>query len=155
MNLANVNTGQRLAAIGAIVLFLSMTLVDWYGVVGIDEGGNAFDHPGFLGGVADVLLIVACVVALGGAILAAMSRTPGLPVALNALTCFSGAGAMLLVFLRMIFQPGPNKFIELNVWIAVGFLAAACIAYGGWIAMRDEAAREGFRQASAKTTPGS
>ena len=154
MNLGQISFGQRLAAIGAVVLLLSMTVFDWYGLIGDNNfGGNAFNHPGFTGGIADVLLIAACAVAIGGAVLAATSRSLALPVALNALTCGAGAVAMFLVFMRMIFQPGPNKLIELNIWIAVGFFAAACIAYGGWIAMRDDAAREGIRRAAAEPAP--
>jgi hypothetical protein len=151
MNLGNINFGQRLAAIGAIVLLLSMTVVDWYDVVAIDHGFSAFYHPGFTGGFADVLIIAACVIAIGTAVLAATSRSVGLPVAMNALTCLGGAGAMVLVFGRMILQPGPNKIVELKLWIAVAFFAAACIAYGGWISMRDETARDAVSRASGSS----
>ena len=34
MKLSNVSFDQRLAAIGGVVLLLSMTVFDWYGVVG-------------------------------------------------------------------------------------------------------------------------
>jgi hypothetical protein len=135
--MAKLKFGQKVAAIGGAVLLISMFL-DWYGVVGGNEGGNAFDHPGFAGGIADVFLVAASVVAVGGAVLAATSRALGIPVALSAITTFLGALAVVMVAGRMILQPGPNEFITLQIWIFVALAAAGAIAYGGWISMRDE-----------------
>ncbi len=149
MSLRRVRFGQRVAAVGGIVLLVSMFL-DWYGTVFTDGpigdfGGDAFESPGLAGAIADALLIAACAVAIGGAVLTAMSRSLGIPVAMNAMTTFAGGGAFLLVLGRMIFQPGRNDVITLELWIFVALFAAAAIVYGGWIAMRDEAPQEPTR----------
>jgi hypothetical protein len=40
--------------------------------------------------------------------------------------------------LRMVFQPGPNEFIELRFGIWLALISCAVIAYGGWEAMKEE-----------------
>ena len=68
----------------------------------------------------------------------ATSRTVALPVAASALTAGLGIAAVVMVVLRMVFQPGPNEFIELRFGIWLALIASAVIAYGGWEAMQEE-----------------
>jgi hypothetical protein len=44
----------------------------------------------------------------------------------------------VMVLLRMVFQPGPNEFIELRFGIWLALISSAVIAYGGWEAMKEE-----------------
>ena len=68
----------------------------------------------------------------------ATSRTVALPVAASALTAGLGIAAVVMVLLRMVFQPGPNEFVELRFGIWLALISSAVIAYGGWEAMREE-----------------
>jgi hypothetical protein len=71
-------------------------------------------------------------------VVTATSRTVALPVAASSLTAGLGLGAIVMVFLRMVFQPGANEFIELRFGIWLALISSAVIAYGGWEAMREE-----------------
>ena len=152
MNLGQISFGQRLAAIGAVVLLVSMTIFDWYGLIGDNDfGGNAFNHPGFTGGIADVLLIAACAVAIGGAVLAATSRSLALAgraqrTHLRGGRCGDVPGLHADDLSARAEQDRRAEHLDR----ASAFFAAACIAYGGWLAMRDDAAREGIRRAAAE-----
>ena len=46
--------------------------------------------------------------------------------------------ATLLVFYRILNQPGPNEFIEVKLPAFLGFLCVLAIAVGGWQSLRDE-----------------
>ena len=72
------------------------------------------------------------------AVLTATSRTVALPVAASAITAALGIGAVVMVLLRMLFQPGPNNLIDLKFGIVLALIASLIVAYGGWESMREE-----------------
>ncbi len=84
------------------------------------------------------MILAAALAAIGLAVVTATSRTVALPVAASALTAGLGIAAVVMVLLRMVFQPGPNEFIELRFGIWLALIASAVIAYGGWEAMKEE-----------------
>jgi hypothetical protein len=43
-----------------------------------------------------------------------------------------------MVLLRMVFQPGPNELIDLELGIFIALIGAAIVAYGGWQSMKEE-----------------
>ena len=43
-----------------------------------------------------------------------------------------------MVLLRMIFQPGPNEFVDLKFGILLALSRRALVAYGGWDSMKEE-----------------
>ena len=148
MELSKLRRGELIAAIGGIVLLITLFFFDWYAVdVNIstpfgDIGGGAefgaWDGQGFTGTIANLVILAAAIAAVGLAIVTATSRTVALPVAASALTAGLGIGAVLMVVLRMLFQPGENEFIELRFGIWLALISSAVIAYGGWDAMREE-----------------
>jgi hypothetical protein len=149
MDLSKVKTGQWIAGIGGLLLFISM-FIDWYGakvsVGGLTVtggGGSAFDSPGFLGGVADLLIIIAAGIGVGAFLIAAFGRQVELPMAENQLTMTAGVVAAVLIFLRMLFQPGPNEFVTLKFGIFFALLMAIAVAVGGWMGLREEGASLG------------
>jgi hypothetical protein len=149
MDLGKLRRGEMIAAVGGIVLLVAMFGLDWYaGGVDVstpfgdvDVNGSGFgpwDGQGFTGTIADLVILAAALAAVGLAVVTATSRTVALPVAASALTAGLGIASVVMVLLRMLFQPGPNEFIELRFGIWLALIASAVIAYGGWEAMREE-----------------
>lgn len=148
MELSKLRRGELIAAVGGIVLLITLFFLDWYAVdVNIstpfgDIGGGAefgaWDGQGFTGTIANLVILAAAIAAVGLAVVTATSRTVALPVAASALTAGLGIGAVVMVVLRMLFQPGENEFIELRFGIWLALISSAVIAYGGWEAMKEE-----------------
>jgi hypothetical protein len=84
------------------------------------------------------VILAAAVAAVALAVLTATSRTVALPVAASALTAGLGIGAVAMVLLRMLFQPGPNDLIDLKFGILLALIGALIVAYGGWQSMQEE-----------------
>jgi hypothetical protein len=149
MDVGKLRRGELIAAVGGIVLLFSMFILDWYagganlstpfGSGSVEGAGfGPWDGQGFTGTIADLVILAAAVAAVGLAVVTATSRTVALPVAASALTAGLGIAAVVMVLLRMVFQPGPNEFIELRFGIWLALISSAVIAYGGWEAMREE-----------------
>jgi len=148
MDLSKLRRGELIAGVGGIVLLLALFIFDWYGVdVNVttpfgDVGGGAdfgaWDGQGFTGTIANLVILAAAIAAVGLAVLTATARTVALPVAASALTAGLGIAAVVMVLLRMVFQPGQDEFIDLRFGIWLALISSAVIAYGGWEAMREE-----------------
>jgi hypothetical protein len=152
MDLSKLRSGELIAAIGGLVLLISLLFLDWYGVEGsIDIGFgdfdvtagasaefNAWDGQGFLGTLANLVVLAAGVAAVGLAVLTASSRTVALPVAASALTAALGFAAVVMVLGRMLFQPGEGEFVDLKFGIYLALISAVVVAYGGWRSMQEE-----------------
>jgi hypothetical protein len=148
VDLSKLRRGELIAAVGGLLLLIALFFVDWYAVdVNIstpfgDIGGGAefgaWDGQGFTGTIADLVILAAAIAAVGLAVVTATARTVALPVAASALTAGLGIAAVVMVVLRMVFQPGPNEFVELRFGIWLALISSAVIAYGGWEAMREE-----------------
>jgi hypothetical protein len=149
MELSKLRRGELIAAAGGIVLLVALFVLDWY-AVGVDVSTpfgdisssglefGAWDGQGFTGTIANLVILAAAIAAIGLAVVTATSRTITLPVAASALTAGLGLAAVVMVFLRMVFQPGQNEFIELRFGIWLALISSAVIAYGGWDSMREE-----------------
>jgi hypothetical protein len=148
MDLSKLRTGELVAAIGGIVLLFSLLFLNWYGVGGTVDtpfgsfsvGGDfgAWDHQGFFGTIANLLILAAALTAIMLAVITATSRTIALPVASSAVTAGLGITAVVMVLARMLLQPGPNGSVDLKFGIYLALIGSVAIAWGGWRAMRDE-----------------
>jgi hypothetical protein len=149
MDLSKLRRGELIAGVAGIVLLISLFFLDWYAVgvnlstpfgdvssSGLEFG--AWDGQGFTGTIANLVILAAAIAAVGLAVLTATARTVALPMAASALTAGIGIAAFVMVFLRMVFQPGNNEFIELRFGIWLALISTAVIAYGGWDSMREE-----------------
>jgi len=150
MELDRLSTGEKIAAVSAVLLFVFM-FFDWFGVevsgvpgfsgsVG-GAGGSAWDALD----VIPIFLMLAIVVTLGVAIVRLTDADLEPPVSMNAVVAVLGGLAVLLILYRIIDPPaGGGDFggVEVDITRKLGiFLAlvsAIGIAYGGWSAMRDE-----------------
>jgi hypothetical protein len=172
MDLSKLRRGELIAAVGGIVLLFSMFALDWYEIsanvstpfadVTVHGGGiSAWESQGFTGTIADLVILAAGLAAIGLAVVTATSRTVALPVAASALTAGLGIASVVMVVLRMLFQPSQNEFVDLRFGIWLALIASGVIAYGGWEAMKEEGttfeqARDQLRdrvQAGGDTTP--
>jgi hypothetical protein len=149
MDLGKLRRGELIAAAGGLVLLVALFFFDWYSAgtsvtlplgttVSVSGDFGAWDSEGFLGLIANLIILAAAVSAVGLAILTATSRTIALPVAASATTAALGIGAVVMVLLRMLFQPGPNELISLKFGILLALIAALVVAYGGWESMKEE-----------------
>jgi hypothetical protein len=149
MDLSKLRRGELIAAVGGVVLLFAMFALDWYevganlstpfGDVSVHGGGiSAWESQGFTGTIANLVILAAAVAAIGLAVVTATSRTVALPVAASALTAGLGIASVLMVVLRMLFQPSQNEFVDLRFGIWLALIASGVIAYGGWEAMKEE-----------------
>src|SRR5690348_10469075 len=166
MDLGKLRRGELIAAAGGLLLLIALFFFDWYSAgtsvtlplgttVSVSGDFGPWDGEGFFGFLANLIILAAAVSAVGLAVLTATSRTIALPVAASAITTALGIGAVVMVLLRMLFQPGPNDLVTLKFGIWLALLAAVIVAYGGWISMREEgttfaAAREQLRSRYAQ-----
>jgi hypothetical protein len=75
------------------------------------------------------------IVAVAFAAASAMSQTVALPVAASAITAGLGILSTILIIYRLIDTPGDA---DRKYGVFLGLIAAAGIAYGGWLAMQEE-----------------
>jgi hypothetical protein len=148
MDLSRIRRGEMIAAAGGLVLLIALFLVDWYsagaqvstpvGSISVEGDFGAWDGQGFLGTLANLIILAAAIAAVGLALVTATSRTIALPVAASALTATLGIAAVAMVLLRMLFQPGPNELVDLKFGILLALFGALVVAYGGWDSMKEE-----------------
>jgi hypothetical protein len=148
MDLSRIRRGEMIAAAGGLVLLIALFLVDWYsagaqvstpvGSISVEGDFGAWDGQGFLGTLANLIILAAAIAAVGLALVTATSRTIALPVAASALTATLGIAAVTMVLLRMLFQPGPNELVDLKFGILLALFGALVVAYGGWDSMKEE-----------------
>jgi len=147
VDLSRLRPGELIAAAGGVGLLAAMFL-EWYATAGVTEvlGRDIEISVGFTAWqrftATDIVLALAALAAIGLSVLTVSRRSPALPVAAAVLTAGLGVLATLIVFYRIINQPGPNEFIEVKYGAFVGFLCALAIAVGGMHAMRDESGED-------------
>jgi len=147
MDLSRLRGGELIAGVGGIVLLVALLFLNWYSGVSVETGFGEFevggelgawDRQGFLGTLANLVILAAGIVGVGSALLTATSSTVALPVAASALTAAGGFAAVVMVLLRMLFQPGEGEAVDLEVGIFVALIGAVGVAYGGWQSMQEE-----------------
>ena len=150
MDTGRLGRGEAIAGVCAAILLIVM-FFGWFGfpdeingaptgvglaeAAGIDTTFNAWQSYDF----TDLLLLVTIVVAVGGAIATAMARDVALPVAVSALTAGLGILSFLFVLFSIINTPSEGPIdLDRKLWVFIGLVLTAGVAYGGWAAMREE-----------------
>lgn len=144
MDLSKLRSGEIAAGIGALLLLISLLFLKWYGfdvsVGGVEFGVatsiNAWDGSGFLGTIANIIILAAGVVGLGLVIVKAASKSVSLPVAASSLTAAGGIAAAVLIVLRIFFRPGTDLGLKFGIFLAL--VGAVVQAVGGWKSMQEE-----------------
>ncbi len=149
MDMNKLKPGEIIAAIGAIILLIGILFLNWYSFGGDIETafGNfsaktsigAWDGEGFLGFIANLIILIAGVVGIGLAVVKLASKSVSLPVAASALTAGTGIAAVVMIVLRIIFRPGEISS-SLKYGIFVALVGAIVESVGGWMSMKEEGA---------------
>lgn len=151
MDVDKLNTGEKIAGVSAVLLFIFM-FFDWFGVEVSGAGGVSGSVPGAGGSAWEALdfipivLVIAIVVALANVFLRLSDSDYEPPVSMNVAVAVLGGLSTLLVLFRVIDPPNFGSFGGLSVdgtvafGIFLGLVSAAGIAYGGYRGMQEEGA---------------
>jgi hypothetical protein len=148
MDVDRLSTGEKIAGISAILLFVFMFFnwfsVDVSGTGGLVTGngsGNAWDWLD----VIPIFLMIAIVAAVGVAVIRLTDAVFEPEISMNAVVSILGGLAVLLILYRIIDTPGGSASyggvsvdVSPDVGIFLGLIAAVGIAYGGYRAMQEE-----------------
>jgi hypothetical protein len=153
LHLEKLNTGEGIAGISAIMLFISM-FFDWFVVEIPDSSGVDF----FLDGTGQsawnsldfipIVLAIAIAVTLVVVVLRLSGSPYQIPVRANVVVAILGFISALLIIFRIVDPPSFGSFRgffgavsaerTVRFGIFLGLLAAAGIAFGGYRAMKEE-----------------
>ncbi|HEU4706345.1 MAG TPA: hypothetical protein VFS64_04065 [Solirubrobacterales bacterium] len=142
MDVDRLSTGEKIAGVSAILLFIFMFL-DWFtvsasnGFVSVSVGGSAWDALD----VIPIILMVAIVAAVGVAVVRLTDAVFEPSISANAVVAVLGIVSVLLILYRIISPPDSGfsgVSVDPAVGIFLGLVAAAGIAYGGYRAMQEE-----------------
>jgi hypothetical protein len=149
MDVDKLNTGEKIAGVSAVLLFIFM-FFDWFGVEISGEGGTVSFGSGAGGSAWDALdfipivLVVTIVVALVNVALRLSDSDYEPPVSMNVAVAVLGGLSTLLILFRIIDPPGFGSFggvsvdATLEFGIFLGLITAAGIAFGGYRGMQEE-----------------
>ncbi len=149
MDVDKLNTGEKIAGVSAVLLFIFM-FFDWFGVEISGEGGSVSFGSGAGGSAWDALdfipivLVITIVIVLVNVFLRLSDSDYEPPVSMNVAVTVLGGIATLLVLYRIIDPPGFGTFggvsvdATLELGIFLGLVAAAGIAFGGYRGMQEE-----------------
>jgi hypothetical protein len=147
MDVDRLSTGEKIAGISAILLFIFM-FFDWFTVsasnefVSVSVGGSAWDALS----VIPIILLIAIVAAVGVAVIRLTEAAFEPELSMNAVVAILGIVSVLLILYRIIDPPDTDFSgigVDPAVGIFLGLVAAAGIAYGGYRAMQEEGASFG------------
>jgi hypothetical protein len=148
MEFSRVRTGELIAGISGVALFIIMFL-PWFGppdvaseaIENAEQFGIEFD-TGSLNANAwesfdfiDIVLLLAVIAGVGLAVLAAAQSSVQLPVAASAITAALGILATLMVIYRIL---DPPSEASRKIGLFLGLIAVVGITIGGWLAMQEE-----------------
>jgi hypothetical protein len=149
MDVDKLNTGEKIAGVSAVLLFIFMFFT-WFGVEVSGSGGFSGEVPGAGGSAWDALdfipivLVITIVVALINVFLRLSDSEYEPPISMNVAVAVLGALSTLLVLFRIIDPPSFGSFGgvsvdgTLEIGIFLGLITAAGIAYGGYRGMQEE-----------------
>jgi hypothetical protein len=129
--------GEQIAGAAAVLLFID-TFLHWYSAnvsgaiarlasrAGVDTAVDAWTAFS----TTDLLMLLAIIVVLAMVGMRAMGRTVNLPVSLPLVAAALSALTTLIVLWRIINQPGPNDFINVEYGAYLGLLLLIAMTYG-------------------------
>jgi hypothetical protein len=126
MDLRRLGTGEWLLGAAAVALLVSL-FPAWY-----SPGLGAWEAFAVL----DVVLALIALFALAVLLVTATQSVPAVPVALDSLVALAGIAATVLIAVRALYLPDAAAGRDWALWF--GLAAAAGVAAGGLLAMRDE-----------------
>ncbi|HET8566604.1 MAG TPA: hypothetical protein VFL77_09040 [Solirubrobacterales bacterium] len=154
MDVDRLSTGEKIAGVAAVLLFIFM-FFDWYSV-DVSVNGGAFVGTASGGGDAweafsliDLFLLLTVIVTVAAVTIELSDALIEPPVSMNSIVAILGGISVLLILYRIIDTPSAGSFpgvsvdVSPAVGIFLGLIAAAGVAYGGYRAMQEEGASFG------------
>jgi hypothetical protein len=154
MDVDRLSTGEKIAGVSAVLLFIFM-FFDWFSaevsvnsgafVGSASAGGNAWDALE----VIPIFLMLAVIAAVGVAVVRLTDAMFEPSISINAVVAVLGALSVILILYRIIDPPGGGSIAGVSVDVSpavgifLGLIAAAGITYGGYRAMQEEGASFG------------
>lgn len=143
MDVDRLSTGEKIAGVSAILLFIFM-FFDWFSasVSGgfVSVGGDAWEVFELI----DLFLLVTVIAAVVVAVVRLSDVVFEPSVSMNAVVAILGIVSVLLILYRIVDPPGGGSIGGISVDVSpavgafLGLIAAAGIAYGGYRAMQEE-----------------
>jgi uncharacterized membrane protein YhaH (DUF805 family) len=143
MDVHRLSTGEKIAGVAAILLFVFMFL-DWFtaDVEGgfISVGGNAWEAFDLI----DLFLMLTILVTVAVVVIRLSDAAFDPQISMNAVVAVLGGISVLLIIYRIIDPPGGGDVAGVSIDISpavgafLGLIAAAGIGYGGYRAMQEE-----------------
>jgi hypothetical protein len=146
---------EKVALVSALALF-GFLFLDWFGAYGVkgvyfDRAAGAPAEAGIvsfgdasisgwdsLGWLALALCVLAILAGLALPVVFALYESPVLPLFAAICALLLGGLAVIALLVQVIAQPGPDELVVVEAGWWLGLLAAAGIARGGFLSMRDE-----------------
>lgn len=154
MDVDRLSTGEKIAGVAAVLLFIFM-FFDWYSV-DVSVNGGAFVGTASGGGDAweafsliDLFLLLTVIVTIAAVTIELTDALIEPPVSMSSIVAILGGISVLLILYRIIDTPSAGSFpgvsvdVSPAVGIFLGLIAAAGVAYGGYRAMQEEGASFG------------
>jgi hypothetical protein len=159
--------GEQIAGAAAVLLLIDMFL-NWYSAnisgalsaaaarFGVDTSANAWQSFS----TTDLLIFLTILAALVMVGMRVMARSADLPVSLPLVVAALGAITTIIVLWRIVNQPGPNDFVNVEYGAYIGFVLLIALTYGAVLAgggvdtMRAEAESLSDRRAASTTATG-
>lgn len=120
---------EKVAGISALALLAVLLLVDWFG------GASGWDALGWLALALCVLTVVA---GLAVPLVFASYESPVLPLLAAIVALVVGLVTVIALLVQVVAQPGADEGVAVQAGWWLGLLAAAGVARGGFLSMRDE-----------------
>jgi len=146
MDANRLSTGEKIAGVSAVLLFVFM-FFDWFtvnisggeGLVSFSAGGSAWDVFSWI----DLFLLLTVIVTVAVAVIRLSDAIVEPPFSINAAVAILGGLSVLFVLYRIIDPPIdtgglPGVDVGRAIGVYLGLLASAGIAYGGYRAMQEE-----------------
>jgi hypothetical protein len=131
MDVRRLRAGELMAAIGGVVLFVSLFL-PWYRPTSGGPRLSAWDALA----VNDVILALVAASALALLVVTAAQDVPAVPIAMNSLVTLFGLVGLVLALVRVAWLPGGADGRAWGLWL--GLAGATALVAGGLIGMRDQ-----------------
>jgi hypothetical protein len=167
MDTSKVGPGDLIAALGGVVLLVALFFFDWYSqqpsIAPLEIGASflaqvepqeipgfevpdvdigAWDDQGFLGTIANLVMLAAGVWAIVAVGFRAGAANGQAPADTASITAALGVAAAAMVLLRIIFTPGENGVdTSLKFGIFLALAGAVVIAIGGVMSRESAPAR--------------
>jgi multidrug transporter EmrE-like cation transporter len=145
----NLTTGEKVAAVSGVLLFIFMFFFDWFGgafggdevfeaVTGedLDTGFNAWNGLEWI----RFILLFAVIASVGLAVLKLTDLELDMGVPASAIVAGLGILSTLLVLYRVLDPPFSS---DREIGLFLGLASCVGIAIGGWLAMQEEGASFG------------